>query len=134
MIFFTKEDKEQLLGQFKGLRVSYQNQFGDFNDRFDEEIQFWDNYFKSELERGSFVYGNSNDESLKRTGLPKDNISQIEWLKTREENCAGREKCYNYRDLYPQNHLDAPNYVNFLFSYMSLNYILKNFKLILFRK
>ena len=111
MIFFTKEDKEQLLGHFKRLRLTYQNKFGDFNDRFDEEIEFWDGFFESELKGHTLVFGNSNDESLKRTALPLYNIKEVEWLKEREAATTCQEQCYNYRDAYPFFHLDTPNLV-----------------------
>lgn len=108
-LVFRKEDKEQLLGHLRPLSDIYYNKFGRNNDRFQEQMKFWDDFFEDEFEKKTLIYGNDKNEIEKRVNVSQMVMNRLEHLRTRN----GLEAVENFkgRSSYQQEMMEAPNSV-----------------------
>lgn len=71
LVLFTQEDKDLLLKNFPEIRQLYESyNFDKFKDRKHEEALFWNDFFKTQHDENSFLYGNSLDDKKVRKDLP----------------------------------------------------------------
>lgn len=108
-LVFKKEDKEVLLGHLRPLSEIYNKNFGPSNQRFEDQIKFWDKFFEEEFEHESLIYGNDRNENEKRVELSKMIKDRLQYLQD-EYQMQGSE---NFKGIscYGQSMLHAPNEV-----------------------
>ena len=110
MVFFTGEDKEMLLHSLKELSKEFYEEFGTFDDRIAEEMQFWDNFFLKEKENKTIVFGDDEKQTEKRTNI-STSVNNINILKRKYELDEFEVLNGNYNLRYEQEVLKNPNYV-----------------------
>lgn len=111
MIFFTNEDKSMLLNNFKSLYKDFYDEFGDFDDRIQEEIKFWDGFFQKEKESKTLVFGDDEKQTEKRVNLSTA-VSNLEMLEGKYGLDEFEFKNEKYSSRYLQDVLENPNYVH----------------------
>ena len=100
-----------LLGSLKGLKKDFQGQFGKFEDRFEDEIKFWDNFFEKEQKNKTFIYGNDSKELEKRFNIPTRVEQDLNFLKQKRQLNSTESSKENYSISYKYSHIEAPNNV-----------------------
>ena len=100
-----------MLGHLRPLSEIYYNKFGRNNDRFEDQMKFWDEFFGEEFEGKTLIYGNDKNEVQKRVNLSKMVKNKLEFLKNQSE-MEGVENFIG-RTSYQQEMMEAPNFVKY---------------------